>query len=296
MGDDRNAHEASSQSHRWGIGRDRRVPAVGKLDGATTGCGSRLVRIFGELRGSVHPLDRGPIQMSVFRAVGLLLGLCGVMALGCFLAIFRYGDPNLNHYVMNLYSTFGSLIGIRTKVENIEGMTEHQPCIYMGNHQSGLDVAVYGAVFPDRTVAIGKIEILYVPFLGLFWKAGRNLLINRSNRRKSIASLQKAADLCINERLSVGMFPEGTRNRKLEGLLPFKKGGFYLAVQTQFPIVPIVAESYKEIGALEGGRVKAGEIRVKVLEPIETKGKTVRDIPELLEKVRSAMLKAQAEF
>ncbi len=232
--------------------------------------------------------------MSVLRAMGLLLGLCGIMALGCFLAIFRYGDPNLNHYVMNLYSRFGSLIGIRTRVENLEGMTRHQPCIYMGNHQSGLDVAVYGATFPDRTVAIGKKELLYIPFFGLFWKAGRNLLISRSNPKKSIASLRKAADLCIGERLSVGMFPEGTRNRELEGLLPFKKGGFYLAVQTQFPIVPLIVESYKKVGALESGRVKAGEIRVKVLEPILTKGKENKDIPELMNEVRTAMLRAQA--
>ena len=232
--------------------------------------------------------------MSVLRVVGLLLGLCGIMALGCFLAIFRYGDPNLSHFVMNLYSRFASLVGLRTRVENLEGMTRHQPCIYMGNHQSGLDVAVYGAVFPERTVAIGKKELLYIPFFGLFWKAGRNLLINRSNARKSIASLGKAADLCVGKRLSVGLFPEGTRNRELKGLLPFKKGGFYLAVQTQFPIVPLVVESYKKVGALENGRVKAGKIRVKVLEPIATKGKKNKDIPELMKEVRTAMLKAQA--
>jgi 1-acyl-sn-glycerol-3-phosphate acyltransferase len=226
----------------------------------------------------------------------LIFGLCAVMALGCFLAIFRYGDSGLNQYIMNLYSRYGTRIGLRTKVENMEGMTRHQPCIYMGNHQSGLDVAVYGAVFPDRTVAIGKTELLYIPFFGLFWKAGRNLLIDRSNRKKAFLSLRKASDLCIKERLNVGIFPEGTRNKELEGLLPFKKGGFVLAVQSQFPIVPLVVESYKKIGALESGRVKAGEIGIKVLEPIETKGKTTRDIPELMEQVRAVMLEAQGEF
>ncbi len=234
--------------------------------------------------------------MSVLRAAGLVFGLCGVMALGCFLAIFRYGDSGLNQYIMNLYYRYGTRIGIRAKVENKERMTRHQPCIFMGNHQSSLDVALYGAVFPDRTVAIGKTELLYVPFFGLFWKAGRNLLVNRSNRKKALASLRKAADLCIREKLNIGIFPEGTRNKKLEGLLPFKKGGFYLAVKSQFPIVPLVVESYKKVGALESGRVKSGVIGIKILKPIETKGKTVRDIPELMERVRTAMFVAQGEF
>ena len=92
--------------------------------------------------------------MSVLRALGMLLGLFGVMALGCLAAIFRYGDTNLTRDFMNLYSRFGSLIGVKTRVENLEGMTRHQPCIYMGNHQSGLDIAIYGAAFPARTVAV----------------------------------------------------------------------------------------------------------------------------------------------
>lgn len=40
------------------------------------------------------------------------------------------------------------------------------------------------------------------------------------------------------------MFPEGTRNKNPEKLLPFKKGAFRVAICCQIPIVPVVYSPY----------------------------------------------------
>ena len=93
------------------------------------------------------------------------------------------------------------------------------------------------------------------------------------------------------ERQSVYIFPEGTRSYyDHPDLLSFKKGAFHLAIQAQVPIVPIVAANYSNILNLKKKIFRPGIVPVKVLEPVETKGKEVKDVDALLELVRSRML------
>jgi lysophosphatidate acyltransferase len=74
------------------------------------------------------------------------------------------------------------------------------------------------------------------------------LFIDRGNNVKAVASLKAAAIRMRELSLSLYMFPEGTRHSSPEcDLLPFKKGGFHLAIQAGIPIVPVVAENYWRI-------------------------------------------------
>ena len=77
-------------------------------------------------------------------------------------------------------------------------------------------------------------------------------------------------------------------------MLPFKKGAFHLAVQGQFPLVPIVMENYYPLYAGHARKFEAGTLTIRVLEPIETKGFTSssEDIGKLSELARERMLDA----
>jgi lysophosphatidate acyltransferase len=119
----------------------------------------------------------------------------------------------------------------------------------------------------------------------------KTVFIERTSREQAVAAFAKAAEHMHSERQSVYIFPEGTRSYyDHPDLLPFKKGAFHLAVQAQVPIVPVVVANYSNVLNMKKKIYRAGTIPVRVLEPVETKGKTKDDVDALLEQVRSSML------
>jgi 1-acyl-sn-glycerol-3-phosphate acyltransferase len=85
------------------------------------------------------------------------------------------------------------------------------------------------------------------------------------------------------------IYPEGTRSR--DGRLqPLKKGGFRMALQTGLPIVPVRVSGTREIVAAGSLRIRPGNVRVELFPPIPTAGKSAADLPEIMHRVREAML------
>src|SRR5688572_10724511 len=124
-----------------------------------------------------------------------LLGLWLVIssALGLVVCLFRWGDLNLDRYFAHLWG-WGALkiSGIHLAVDGMAGLERSQPCIYVANHQSNLDMATYGSFYPHRTIVIGKKELLWVPVFGLLFVAAGNILIDRNRRTKAVAGLSQA--------------------------------------------------------------------------------------------------------
>ena len=156
----------------------------------------------------------------------------------------------------------------RLEVAGRERLTAARGTLLMMNHTSGIDImAVIRA--SDRPVAfLAKRGLFLVPFFGWYMAAARMVSIDRRNRERAVASLDRAGDrLAAGETLLI--FPEGTRSR-LGGLLPFKKGGFILAHKRGLPILPMViagARDIHEVGFLVRGR---GSVTIVVDEPIDT--------------------------
>lgn len=93
------------------------------------------------------------------------------------------------------------------------------------------------------------------------------------------------------------IFPEGTRSHlETPDMLPFKKGAFHLAIQSQYPITPIVIENYSHLYSSRRMAFPGGEIQVRILEPIPTTGMTTDDLETLMERTRSAMLQHLKEM
>lgn len=113
---------------------------------------------------------------------------------------------------------------------------DRQSVIFMSNHESQLDPPILVAVLPVPAVYIAKKELQYVPFVGwAAWVAGV-IFIDRGDRERAIRSIHDAAQQ-IRGGKNVVIFPEGTRSRTGQ-LLPFKKGGFALAMDAGVPIIP----------------------------------------------------------
>ena len=176
-------------------------------------------------------------------------------------------------------------------------MNENRPCVFISNHQDNLDIFAGAMALPPRTVSIGKRDILYIPFFGLYYWLSGNILINRSNKRKAFETMDIAANTIKNKNISVWIMPEGTRSRG-RGLLPFKKGPFITAIKAGVPIVPVAWNNY----ILEGVNLNkwhSGTIIMEALPPIPTAGLTVEDAGMLKDKafdiMREEIAKLDAE-
>ncbi len=160
-----------------------------------------------------------------------------------------------------------------------------QPCIFVSNHTSYLDI-IFSPFFISHTaVYMGKYELLKIPLFKSFFK-----YLDIPVNRKSVTDAHKAFTDCakkIDEGLSVVIYPEGTisENGKLR---PFKNGAFKLAIEKQVPIVPSVNLNnwwFLQNGGYFKSNGRFGIPDIFVGDPIETKGLTNENINELKEKV-----------
>ncbi|KAF2631365.1 1-acylglycerol-3-phosphate O [Macroventuria anomochaeta] len=168
---------------------------------------------------------------------------------------------------------------------------ETRPAVFVGNHQTELDVLMLGCMFPPYCSVTAKSSLKYTPFLGQFMSLSKTVFIDRANRATARAAFDGAAATMRNDRQSVFIFPEGTRSYATDPtLLAFKKGAFHLAVQAQVPIVPVVTANYSHVLDMKRKIVRPGVVDVTVLPAILTKGLTAADVDGLVERTRNAMM------
>jgi len=135
--------------------------------------------------------------------------------------------------------------GVRVEVLGRERLDAKQTYIFMSNHVSNLDPPLLIPLLPGRTSVLVKKELFRIPILGFAMRVAHLVPVDRRNRDAAIASMRVAAEV-IRSGLSMTIFPEGTRS--LDGRLqPLKKGPFYLAMESGYPIVPVTLLGTYEI-------------------------------------------------
>ena len=160
--------------------------------------------------------------------------------------------------------------GLKIKLDDPHQLFESAPHVIVSNHQAALDLLVGGFVAPWRAVSIGKRSLVWIPLVGpVYWLCG-NILINRQNPRQAFALLDRIGQMLKRHQRTVWVMPEGTRNQG-QGLLPFKKGPFKMAVEHHIDVVPVAISPYAQ---LNFNRWKAGTINVHVLPAIPTQDLT----------------------
>lgn len=155
--------------------------------------------------------------------------------------------------------------GVSFEIIDPNGYLEKtRPAVFVGNHQTELDVLMLGTIFPKYCSVTAKSSLKKMPFLGWFMTLSGSVFIDRKNTKDAREAMKGAADQMQTMKQSVYMFPEGTRSYAKEPmLLPFKKGAFHLAVQAQVPIVPVVAANYSNVLFIKDFVFNAGKIPVK---------------------------------
>lgn len=180
------------------------------------------------------------------------------------------------------------ICGIRIKVNGLARLEPQRPYIFMANHQSNIDIPVLvQSLSPFQLRWIAKKELLLVPFFGWAMWASKHIVVDRANRSGAMASLRKAGGM-IEGGISVVLFPEGTRSADGR-LLPFKSGGFILAVKTRTPIVPVAIHGSGAILPRGDWRIHSGEVEVTVGEPVVLERYSPGTVRRLSGQVRAVM-------
>ncbi|HEU4594399.1 MAG TPA: lysophospholipid acyltransferase family protein [Pyrinomonadaceae bacterium] len=210
------------------------------------------------------------------------------------LLLLVFGPPSiLVSYLANrrewLYpwALFGArnwlrLSGYKVRVRGLEHLDSRRSYVFIANHRSFLDTAGLFYHLGRRIGLVAKKELLKVPILGYGMGYVNILAIDRSNRARAIETMKAATDR-LRRGISFGVFAEGTRARPGE-LLPFKKGGFYMAIEAGVPVVPVAFKNTDVLMGKGTGTARPGIIEMVVLPPIETEGLTTdEDVKRLAE-------------
>jgi 1-acyl-sn-glycerol-3-phosphate acyltransferase len=171
--------------------------------------------------------------------------------------------------------------GAEVKVFGKEKLDPDRSYVFASNHRSYLDTAALFRYTGKRIGLVAKKELLKAPVLGQGMGFVNIIAIDRSNPERARSSMEKARRV-MEDGYSFGVFVEGTRALPGE-LLPFKKGAFHLALQTDSPIVPVAIKNTDWMMGKRTGVAYPGVIEVHLLDPIESEG---RDVLDLLRETR----------
>lgn len=213
--------------------------------------------------------------------------ICCVLSLTS--APLNFSVPNrfANFWIRHWAWTLRLITGMKLTVIGSEYLKGDQPCVFISNHQSLMDIIVLFTITSNNLRMVVKKELLYIPIFGwsLWWT--RFISIDRGKRRKALRSIYKGAEK-IRKGTSVLLFPEGTRSS--DGVLkPFQAGSFIMAIKSQVPIIPITIS-----GTINVVHKKSPfkfhfnkEVKVIVSPPIDTTKYKLEDRDELKDEVES---------
>jgi 1-acyl-sn-glycerol-3-phosphate acyltransferase len=157
------------------------------------------------------------------------------------------------------------------------------PYVAVSNHESYADIFLISH-FPWEMKWLSKDTIFKIPIMGWMMRMAKDIPIKRGQRESVVSALQGCRDR-LARRVSVMIFPEGTRSRT-EELLPFKDGAFKLAIEAGVPILPIAVAGTRHCMAKGSFAFRRARAKARVLHPIPTAGLTGADVPALRDRTR----------
>ncbi|MDH3620123.1 MAG: HAD-IB family hydrolase [Gammaproteobacteria bacterium] len=210
---------------------------------------------------------------------------------------FRYlggTSRDTTNLSLAVWSSMATMIArLKLLVEGDNFLFSHRPAVFIFNHQSAMDMLITAKLLREDIVGVAKKEVQSQPLIGPVLKFAGTVFVDRSNVGDPRAALEPAIE-ALEEGKSVVIAPEGTRSK--DGTLgDFKRGAFHLARQAGVPIVPIVIHNAVDALPNKSMVIRPAEVKVTVLEPIDTSEWTLRSVAPETRRIREMYLKTLSE-
>ncbi len=232
------------------------------------------------------------ISFLIFMATMVILGIPSAILFIPWCALT--GDV-LPLYKATRFMLFSScrLAGVRFQVEGLERVPRDRACIFMANHVSNLDPPALISVIPGRTSAFMKRSLMNLPVLGTGFRQGDFIAVDRNGSPAAAQERVAAAQRVLAKGVHMTTFVEGTRSPDGR-MLPFKKGPFFLAMESGALCVPVSLHGMESIQGKGSLRIHPGTAHVVFHSPVDPAGFTTRE--ELMQAVRAAIASGLPEW
>lgn len=168
-----------------------------------------------------------------------------------------------------------------------------RPYVVVANHESYADIFLVSHLNWEMKW-LAKDTLFRIPVMGWMMRMAGDVPIIRGNRGSGQQALEACRDR-LSRRVSVMIFPEGTRTRN-DDLLPFRDGAFHLAITTGSPVLPIAIAGTRDAMAKGSFSFRRANAMCRVLTPIETVGLTTADVTALRDQARQRIDDARREL
>ena len=150
------------------------------------------------------------------------------------------------------------------KIEGKENIPDDGRIILAGNHVHLLDPVLLASATKRQIYFLSKRELFKGP-LNVFFVSLGCVPVDREG--KGFESIKQATELLHNDEC-VGIFPEGTRNKTDDIVLPFKLGTIMIAKRGKSDIIPFaVTGKYKlvrnNLKLQVGEKIKINELNAR---------------------------------
>lgn len=228
----------------------------------------------------------------VLFATWVVLGLPGALILFPWTLVTGDVGP-LYRAALGIVRIALRLAGIHVHAEWRRPLDRAQAYIFLSNHVSNLDPPVLFPLIPFRVTAFVKRSLMKIPVLGYGLRLGQFIPVDRDGRVESAKESVDVATSVLSAGLSVVSFVEGTRSRTGH-LQPFKKGPFYLAVESGAPVIPVSIHGTETMMRKGSLRIFPGTAHVTFHAPILPRDYAARE--DLMAAVRDAIASGLPEW
>ena len=180
------------------------------------------------------------------------------------------------------------LLGMRLEVSGLENVDKKASYVFMCNHLSAIDGPLLFMLIPQSIRVILKKESFRIPIIGQAMRLVSFVPVDRKGLKGGKKSIDQAIRMIKEKGYSFMIFPEGTRSRDGK-LQAFKRGGFFLALNSQVPVAPVTIQGTFELMPKGSFFIKKGKVRVRFHPIVPIQEFDHDSLPELMNRVRDAI-------